>query len=299
MQPARPPDPRGGAARANSVCGPVDFGRAARSLSGMFPIRDHNPSRSTPWVTWAIIAVNAAVFLSYAGGLDDPRVIYPLWDRWALIPAEVSSGLDYHTVLTSMFLHGGWMHVIGNMLFLWVFGDNMEDEFGHLGFLGFYLAAGAAAAVLHVMSDPASAIPTVGASGAIAGVMGGYLLLFPKAKVDVLFIIVILIRIIPIPAWVVLGVWFAIQFASGAMTPTEAGGVAYWAHVGGFAAGVVLTLPLFLRRGGPRFWNRSHGHPPHPAAVYSQSRVPVVPKQTPPLPNDPVRPGSPWQRSRR
>ena len=262
----------------------------------MFPIRDHNPSRSTPWVTWAIIGINVLVFLSYAGALNSPAMLYAVWDDWALIPAEVTAGQGWITVLTSMWLHGGFMHLIGNMLFLWVFGDNMEDEFGHLGFLGFYLASGAAAAILHVASDPSSPIPTVGASGAVAGVMGGYLLLFPKAKVDVLFIIVILFKIVPIPAWIVLGVWFAIQFASGAMTPTEGGGVAYWAHVGGFAAGAALTLPLFLRRGGTRFWSRSHGHPPHPAAVYAPSRVPAVPR--PKGKADP-RPGSPWQRTRR
>ena len=257
----------------------------------MFPIRDHNPSLSTPWVTWALIGANALIFLSYAPALADPRLLMSVWDEWALIPAEVVAGEDRVTVLTSMFLHGGWMHLIGNMLFLWVFGDNMEDEFGHLGFLAFYLASGVAAALAQIASDPATEIPMVGASGAVAGVMGGYLLLFPKAKVDVLFIIVIIIRIIPIPAWIVLGAWFALQIASGAMTPTEGGGVAYWAHAGGFAAGVLLTLPVFLRLGGPAFWRRSDGHPPHPEAVYAPSRVPSVPK--------PPRPGSPWQRPRR
>ena len=260
-------------------------------LGAMFPIRDHNPSRGTPLVTYALIVANVIAFLSYVPALDDPRLLVSVWDSYALIPAEVVAGQDRGTVLTSMFLHGGWMHLIGNMLFLWVFGDNMEDEMGHLGFLAFYLAAGVAAAVLHIASNPSSPVPTVGASGAVAGVMGGYLLLFPKAKVDVLFIIVVLIRIVPIPAWIVLGVWFAIQTASGAMTPTEGGGVAYWAHVGGFVAGALLSLPLFLRLGGPAFWRRSDGHPPHPEAVYGPTRVPAVPRGP--------RPGSPWRGPRR
>ena len=258
----------------------------------MFPIRDHNPSQGTPWVTWVLIAANILIFLSYAPALADPRLLASVWDDWALVPAEVIAGEDRSTIVTSMFLHGGWMHLIGNMLFLWVFGDNMEDEMGHAGFLAFYLAAGVAAALAQIASNPATEVPMVGASGAIAGVMGGYLLLFPKAKVDVLFIIVILIRIIPIPAWIVLGAWFALQIASGAMTPTEGGGVAYWAHAGGFAAGAILTLPVFLRLGGPGFWRRSEGHPPHPEAVYGPSRIPAVSKA-------PVRPGSPWQRRRR
>ena len=257
----------------------------------MFPIRDHNPSNRTPAVCYALIVANVLIFLSYVPALGNPALLSAVWDDYALIPSEVAGGQGGITVLTSMFLHGGWMHLIGNMLFLWVFGDNLEDEIGHLGFLAFYLASGATAAALHVVSNPASSVPTVGASGAVAGVMGGYLLLFPKAKVDVLFIIVVLIRVVPIPAWIVLGVWFAIQFASGAMTPTTGGGVAYWAHVGGFAAGALLTLPVFLRRGGREFWRRSDGHPPHPEAIYGPTRIPAVPREP--------RPGSPWRKTRR
>ena len=276
---------------ATGAAFPVDFRRARPSLRGMFPIRDHNPSEGRPLVTWLLIVANILVFLSYAGALGDPRLLASVWDDWALIPAEVVAGDDRFTVLTSMFLHGGWLHLAGNMLFLWVFGDNLEDEMGHLGFLAFYLASGVAAALAQIASDPATGVPMVGASGAVAGVMGGYLLLFPKAKVDVLFIIVILIRIIPIPAWIVLGAWFALQVASGAMTPTEGGGVAYWAHAGGFLAGLALTLPVFLARGGPAFWRRTNGHPPHPEAAYAPSRIPAVPKR--------ARPGSPWRTPRR
>ncbi len=165
-----------------------------------------------------------------------------------------------------MFLHGGWLHLGGNMLFLFIFGDNLEDAFGHLGFGLFYLASGVLAALAQVAPDPGSTVPMVGASGAIAGVMGAYLLLYPRARVDVLFIIVILIRIVPLPAWVMLGLWFGMQALGGFYADRGSGGVAYLAHLGGFAAGAALALPWWLRRGGPGFWRRLHGVPPHPAA---------------------------------
>jgi membrane associated rhomboid family serine protease len=177
-----------------------------------------------------------------------------------------------------MFLHGGLMHLAGNMLFLWVFGDNMEDAMGHVGFLAFYFASGLAAAGAQVVSDPSSTVPMVGASGAIAGVMGGYLLLYPRARVDILIILVVIFRVIPVPAWIVLGAWFGIQIVQGAAIPSGGAGVAYWAHAGGFAAGLALTLPVWLRRGGTTFWHRTEGHPPHPEARYHwvKTRVPRV-----------------------
>ena len=186
------------------------------------------------------------------------------------------AGFGYQTIITSMFLHGGFLHLAGNMLFLWIFGDNIEDEMGHFGFALFYLASGLAAAGLQILADPTSAVPMVGASGAIAGVLGGYLLLYPRAKVDVLIIFVIFFRIFTIPAWIVLGVWFALQFFNGAANSTD--GVAYMAHVGGFAGGLVLTLPVWLRRGARGYWARTKGRPPHPAAQYelTTSRIPRV-----------------------
>jgi membrane associated rhomboid family serine protease len=149
---------------------------------------------------------------------------------------------------------------------------------GHVGFLLFYLCAGFAAALAQYAANPASTVPMIGASGAIAGVMGGYLLLFPRARVDVLIILVIIFRIVPVPAWIVLGAWFGIQVVQGSMSAADAGGVAYWAHAGGFAAGVVMTVPLWRRRGGPAFWRRTHGHPPHPETRYRtvRSSVPRV-----------------------
>lgn len=247
----------------------------------MFPIRDHNPSRRTPYVTYTLIAINVVVFVAYWPLMSDPRALNAFFDAWAMHPAAISQGRDYGTLITSMFLHGGWMHIAGNMLFLWIFGDNMEDEWGHTGFALFYLACGIGAGLAHVLAAPMSYVPTVGASGAIAGVMGGYLLLFPKARVDILLIIVIIFKIFPVPAWVMLGIWFALQIFSGVGADPETGGVAYWAHAGGFILGIVLTLPVFLKLGGPTFWQRTHGHPPHPEATYKleKSRVPIIRKR--------------------
>lgn len=232
----------------------------------MFPIRDHNPSNITPLVTYSLIAINVIVFVATAGALADPRAAYVLLDAWALVPAEFAA--EPLTLLSSMFLHGGILHLAGNMLFLFIFGDNLEEELGRLGFFGFYLASGFGAALAQVVADPASTVPMVGASGAIAGVMGGYLLLFPRARVDVLVILVVIFRVVPVPAWLMLGFWFVLQLGGGAMTPTQGGGVAYWAHAGGFAVGLALMIPAWLGRGGPRFWRQTHGHPAHPPAHY-------------------------------
>jgi membrane associated rhomboid family serine protease len=175
-------------------------------------------------------------------------------------------------------MHGGFMHIIGNMLFLWIFGDNLEDEMGHVGFLLFYLVCGVLAALSQWVVDPDSLIPTIGASGAIAGVMGGYLLLYPKAKVDVLLILIVFFRIFPIPAWIMLGLWFALQLFNGIASDPDLGGVAYWAHAGGFVFGFILTIPVFIARGGFKFWSKTHGVPPHPEATYklSRSSIPSV-----------------------
>lgn len=239
----------------------------------LFPFRDHNPSHRTPYVTWALILINVGIFASYYTLLSNPVAISNFFFQWGLVP-RLSSPPTY---LTSMFLHGGIMHLVGNMVFLWVFGDNLEDQMGHLGFLLFYLAAGLAAAFAQVASSPDSVVPMVGASGAIAGVMGGYLLLFPRARVDVLLFLVIFLRIFPMPAWIVLAGWFGVQLVQGSMTPTDMGGVAYWAHAGGFAAGLLMTIPLWLRRGGTAFWRRTHGHPPHAEARYRTVRTHVPP----------------------
>ncbi len=242
----------------------------------MFPLRDHNPSLHTPHVTYALLAANIVIFLAYYPALStDEFRLAAFFNQWATIPADVSNGQDYHTILTSMFLHGSWMHLAGNMLFLWIFGDNMEDAFGHIGFLAFYLAGGAAADFAHVRSDPTSLTPTVGASGAIAGVLGGYLLLFPKARVDIILILIIIIRRFTLPAWSVLGLWFCFQIYNGVTADLTAGGVAYWAHAGGFVIGLILTIPLWLKRGGKAFWQQTEGHPPNPPTNYPERMTPI------------------------
>ncbi|CAM3173260.1 Membrane associated serine protease, rhomboid family [Paracoccus aminovorans] len=237
----------------------------------MFPIRDHNPSERTPYVTHGLILLNLAMFLltmPWAGGQ------VALWDRLALYPVAIMHGQWLWGLVTHMFLHAGIMHIAGNMLFLWVFGDNLEDQMGHAGFLVFYLACGLAAAAGQIAADPMSGIPMVGASGAIAGVMGGYLLMFPRARVDVIAIIIVVIRRFTIPAWVLLLAWFGLQLLSSAIMADD--GVAYVAHAAGFVAGIVLAVPLFLRRGGPAFWSRTRGRPPHAPVDYAPSRIPQV-----------------------
>jgi membrane associated rhomboid family serine protease len=244
----------------------------------MFPIRDHNPSGRVPYVNHALIAVNIVVFLGYWTTLSGSALDGFVY-TYGLVPDRVLAGQDMVALISHMFLHGGWMHLLGNMLFLWIFGDNMEDQLGHLRYFGFYLLCGLGAAALQIAQAPTSDAPMVGASGAIAGVLGGYLLLFPKARVDVLFIFVIFFRVFSIQAWIVLGLWFVIQLFNGMGAADD--GVAYFAHIGGFVTGVVLTLPVLLRRGGKSYWQRTHGKPPHPAAVYpvSRSKIPRVPRR--------------------
>ncbi|WBU63752.1 rhomboid family intramembrane serine protease [Paracoccus aerodenitrificans] len=238
----------------------------------MFPIRDHNPSERTPYVTICLIIINIVMFV-----LTTPWLVgmTGLWEQLALYPVAVVNGYNLWGLFSHMFLHAGILHIAGNMLFLWVFGDNLEDQMGHVGFLIFYLLSGLAAAAAQIASNPLDGIPMVGASGAIAGVMGGYLLLFPKARVDVLALIIIFIKIFTIPAWVMLGLWFLFQIF-GSFSLFGGDNVAYWAHAGGFVAGAIFALPIFFRLGGLAYWSRTHGRPPHPAVSYSRSRIPQV-----------------------
>ncbi|MFO8127437.1 rhomboid family intramembrane serine protease [Yoonia sp.] len=242
----------------------------------MFPIRDHNPSARTPYVTLSLIAINVSIFLAGLALLQDQRTLAQFYFDYALLPARLSEGENFAALVTSVFLHGGIMHLAGNMLFLWIFGDNLEDEMGHIPFLLFYLACGIGASLVQFAFDPRSVIPIVGASGAIAGVMGGYLLLFPKARVDVFIFFIVFFRVLPIPAWIMLGLWFALQLFSGINVDTSNGGVAYWAHAGGFVIGLLLTLPLWFRLGGVLFWRQTDGHPPHPETTYGRSNIPIV-----------------------
>jgi membrane associated rhomboid family serine protease len=219
----------------------------------MIPLRDDNPIRARPVVTVALIVLCTLVFLwqlslstngqqqaAYLFGVI-PAVLFgnaQLEGQW--IPAGA-------TIITSMFLHGGWLHLIGNMLYLWIFGDNIEDRLGRGRFLAFYLVCGAVAALGQGVADPQSEVPMIGASGAISGVLGAYLVLYPRAKVLVLLPLLIFVTTVRVPALVVLGIWFAGQLLSSLRAaPGSGGGVAFAAHVGGFLAGVVL-IRLFLR----------------------------------------------------
>lgn len=244
----------------------------------MFPIRDHNPSQSVPYVTYALIAINIVVYLYGLAFVTTDAELSRFYFDYAMIPALISDGQNYPSLITSLFLHAGFLHLAGNMLFLWIFGDNMEDEMGPVPFLAFYLVSGVAADLAQFASGPQSQVATVGASGAIAGVMGGYLLMFPKAKVDILLILIIFFKIFPVPSWIMLGLWFAFQVFGSFGSDPNGGGIAYWAHAGGFVAGFILTLPVWLRRGATGFWSATDGHPPHPDATYpfQKSNVPVV-----------------------
>jgi membrane associated rhomboid family serine protease len=218
----------------------------------MFPISDDNPSHIRPIVTYVVIGICVIVFLWQLslGAKEGEAVIYQL----GMIPARLFGYKDLNpdlasvpawaTVVTSMFMHGGFMHLGGNMLFLWIFGDNVEDCMGHVRFAAFYVLCGAAAALTQSVLNPHSEIPMVGASGAISGVLGAYLLLHPWATVRVIIFIGILFWIAHVPALMVLGFWFLAQLFNAAVAPPDVPGVAFWAHVGGFVAGLVL-VPFF------------------------------------------------------
>jgi membrane associated rhomboid family serine protease len=209
----------------------------------MFPIGDDDSSRRTvPLVTYALIALNVLFFFVEQSGGDAFIV------RWAFVPRRFSANPagDFPTLFTSMFMHAGWLHLGGNMLYLWIFGDNVEDRFGHIGFIVFYLLCGLAASFAQLAFSLGSSVPNLGASGAIAGVLGAYILLFPQGRVRVLQGQ----QVVQMPALIVIGFWILLQFFSGIgsiSNTAESGGVAYMAHVGGFVAGLVLT---FLFRSG-------------------------------------------------
>ncbi len=273
----------------------------------MIPLRDNIPSRTAPFVNHALVGVCSVVFLLQVfEPSDQPSLV----ERFAMVPArvvdpdapvttrsirEVQTPLGrqrfleerpmapaavppWLTLLTCTFLHGGWMHFLGNMWVLWIFGDNVEDRYGHVGYLIFYLACGVAASAAHFLVDRSSTMPTVGASGAIAGVMGAYFLLYPRARVLCLVPIFFFLQIMWLPAPIFLGIWFLIQFFQGtaSITSMHSGGVAWWAHIGGFVAGLGVTV-----------WLRNH----HRLKGAVQTRRPgsdrVVYVRS--------RPGSPWQ----
>jgi len=210
----------------------------------MFPIGDENRGiRSRPVLTYGLMAINIAVFL-YQLTLTERQLAQFFFD-WGTIPAEVSRGDNLITLLTSMFMHGGWLHIAGNMLFLWVFGDNIEDTMGHAKFLLFYALCGLGASGLQVLVNPDSRVPMIGASGAISGVLAAYLFLYPHGRIRTILLIGIPF-VMMIPAWGMIGYWIVIQFINGFLslgvnTAETGGGVAYFAHIGGFIAGAALV----------------------------------------------------------
>jgi membrane associated rhomboid family serine protease len=256
----------------------------------MIPLSDDNPTLRTPIMTYLIIGLIVAAWVLLQGAGLRPEVLAASVCNLGLVPGELTGravlgtaiplsetlvcavdheSINWLTPFTSMFLHGGWGHLIGNLLFFWVFGNNIEDSMGRVRFLIFYLLCGLAAAGAQVAMSPGSPIPMVGASGAISGVMGAYLLLYPRVRVNMLFILFIFIRVVPIPAWAVLLWWFGLQVLTGLPqlnTVREAsGGVAVWAHVGGFVAGFVL-VKVFENRSLVRDRSslRHRFHPTHP-----------------------------------
>lgn len=215
----------------------------------MFPISDINPSKSRPIVTYSIVAINIAVFV-YEIVLSARGDILEFIVEFALTPVHVVQGAALYTLVTSMFLHSGFMHVFSNMLYLYIFGDNVEDIMGRKRFILFYLLCGLAASAAQLAVHPLSNVPNLGASGAVAGVLGAYLIMFPRARVHCILIFGFFIRWITLPAVVVLGFWFVIQLFSGVASlpyiTQDVGGVAYFAHMGGFVAGMVL-IKMFAR----------------------------------------------------
>ena len=238
----------------------------------MIPISDENPTLQTPVMTWIILGAMFAVwFVVQGGGLPGNGIqLVTSICNLGMVPGELThraplglgvpiapglacvidnDAINILTPLTSMFLHGGWAHILGNALFFWVFGNNIEDSMGPGRFLAFYLICGLAAAAAQVMMDPASPVPTVGASGAISGVLGAYLVLYPRVRVNMLFYFLIFFKIFAIPAWIVLIYWFGVQVLTGlpqlsSVRPDVSGGVAVWAHIGGFLTGMAL-IKLF------------------------------------------------------
>ncbi len=223
----------------------------------MLPIRDDQPRYSTPWLNYFLIGLNLLIYLFEA--TLDPRSLELLVRQFGVVPSHVAvflSGSPKYPLIaivvpffTSLFLHGGWMHVIGNMWFLYIFGDNVEDYLGHFKYLVFYLLTGVLAMVTHVVMNLHSTAPAVGASGAIAGVLGAYFILYPRARVLTWFFVFV----VWVPAWTILGYWFVLNFLSGTVTALAVqrqnmGGVAFWAHVGGFVSGALLVKVFGERR---------------------------------------------------
>jgi membrane associated rhomboid family serine protease len=227
----------------------------------MIPIRDENPAELTPYVTVFFVLVNVATWIVLQGAGNLQTVVRSI-DFYGFVPCEIvgrceGNGLGIPSIVTSMFMHGDWGHILSNMLFLWVFGNNIEDSMGHVRFFVFYLLCGLASVGAHILAMPGSVVPTVGASGAISGIMGAYILLYPRVRVVTWLPPFFVLHL---QAYVLLGYWFVLQVLAGTFFASpgaeDQGGVAVWAHVGGFVAGLVL-IPIFRKR--RLTWAKTHG----------------------------------------
>lgn len=220
----------------------------------MIPIRDEIKAKRVPYVNYALIAINVMVFLFM---FFNPAKTEQVVMQHALIPSQVTQGFTIGVLknfISAMFMHAGWMHLLSNMLYLWIFGDNIEDRLGHVGYLLFYIGAGIFASILHILFNPGSTIPSLGASGAIAGVLGAYLVFYPQSRVYTFIPFGFFMRLRPLPAILVLGLWFVLQLFSGfgsVLRGGQGGGVAYWAHIGGFVFGLALAYLLKGKVKGP------------------------------------------------
>ena len=216
----------------------------------MLPLKDDNPTRRRPYVTWTLIAINVGIFVGTLLAGTFEQTIY----AYGVRPERILKGQELHTLITSMFLHGGILHIFGNMLYLWIFGDNIEDVLGRGKFILFYLATGIVAAFSFIAVNPASNVPLIGASGAIAGTLGAYIMLWPRARVRTAVGFFYFWTLVAIPAMVVIGFWFVLQLLNASIIwiAGAAAETAYMAHVGGFIAGILLILPVWLKRRGRR-----------------------------------------------
>jgi membrane associated rhomboid family serine protease len=223
----------------------------------LFPLYDENPTKSVPWMTILLIVANVLVFL-YELSLQSSGQLQQFFQTAALVPYEIThlskltpgvTNIGVLAFFTSMFMHAGWLHILGNMWYLWIFGNNIEETLGSVRYIFFYLLCGLGGGIGHILSQPNSQIPTLGASGAIAGVLAGYLVLFPTARIVTIIPIFIFLQVIRVPAIILIGLWFLIQILSGAgsLTSQAAAGTAWFAHVGGFITGIVLILLLARR----------------------------------------------------
>ena len=231
----------------------------------MIPLRDANPTRRTPYVTLGLVIACFVVFAWELGVLASggSTALDDFIKKWGVVPADLTAAWNHGdfvsretaTLVTSQFLHGSWLHLLGNMLYLWIFGNNVEDRFGRLGFLAFYLVGGALAGISQVAIDPTSTVPTIGASGAIAATLGAYFVMFPKARVTSLVFLGFFYQLIDVPAIIVLGFWFVLQLIDG-LTALGAiqggGGVAFFAHIGGFVVGAVMARAVLTLSGRVR-----------------------------------------------